>query len=524
LRRLVGLGTVACMLFAALAIFPGPASATSPPGSAPPIAWGPCSDPRLTAAHAQCGYLSVPLDHNVPNGVKIQLALARVQHTSTAAAYQGVMLTNPGGPGASGLSLATLGQSVPSHVGDAYDWIGFDPRGVGSSRPALSCVPNYFAGPRPPFVPTTAVILWQWLDRSQKYAATCGTKAPQLLAHMKTADSARDMDSIRAALGVEQISYYGISYGTYLGQVYASLFPNRIRRMVLDSSTDPRRVWYRADLDQAVAAEWDIKVWFGWLAQYDNVYHLGPTQASVERLFSQQEVALTQHPAAGVIGPDEWDDAFYGAAYTQSAWPVLGTIFSNWIHRGDPAGVVAAYKFFDTPDNDNAFAVSKAVECTDARWPRRWSTWARDYGRTYQIARFATWNTAWYSAPCLFWPVPGGRPVEITGHHVSALLVHETLDAANPFEGSLEVRARFPDSRLLAEPHGTTHAGTLFGNACVDGYIAVYLAGGVLPPRAPGRRADATCAPLPTPVPAAPAAAVAGRAPQAMAAGGRATP
>jgi pimeloyl-ACP methyl ester carboxylesterase len=100
------------------------------------------------------------------------------------------MLVNPGGPGGSGLGLSPLGTLVPGHVGDSYDWIGFDPRGVGSSVPALSCRPDYFQGPRPPYVPSTAALLRVWLDRSASYAAGCATSdTARLLPHMTTVDS-----------------------------------------------------------------------------------------------------------------------------------------------------------------------------------------------------------------------------------------------------------------------------------------------------------------------------------------------
>jgi pimeloyl-ACP methyl ester carboxylesterase len=448
--------------------------------------------------------LSVPLDYQHPKGTKIRLAVSRVRHTSPAAQYQGVMLTNPGGPGASGLQLATLGASVPNGVGARYDWIGFDPRGVGSSKPALSCVPDYFAGVRPPFVPSTRAILRKWLARSKAYADACQASAPELLPHMKTTDSARDMESIRRALGAAQISYYGISYGTYLGEVYATLFPNRVRRMVLDSSVDPRHVWYEANLNQAAPSERNIKIWFGWLAKYHDQYHLGTSEAAVERLFYRQVASVTRHPAAGVIGPSEFEDAFYAAVFSQSVWTILGGILSSWVHEHNTDGLVAAYEAFDGPGDDNAFAVSNAVVCTDVRWPQQWSTWAHDYWNAYQTARFATWNIAWYGAPCLYWAAPAGTPVKVNGDHVSALLISETLDAAEPFKNSLEVRKLFPSSRLVAEPGGTTHAGTLLGNACVDGHIAAYLATGALPPRKPGRRADAMCKPLPRPVPSGP--------------------
>jgi pimeloyl-ACP methyl ester carboxylesterase len=482
-----------------------PASVRQPLVAAQPaassITWGPCRDVSLKQADAECGFLSVPLDHSRPRSGTIKLALSRVRHTSPAAAYQGVMLVNPGGPGGSGLNLALLGADVPKHAGDTYDWIGFDPRGVGSSEPALSCIPSYFKGNRPAYVPVTDALLATWKSRAASYAKACGRNAAKLLPHLKTVDSARDMDAIRAALGAPKLSYYGFSYGTYLGQVYATLFPSRVRRMVLDSNVDPRDVWYRANLRQDSAFELVMGAWFSWLAKYSSDYQLGSTADEVRQRFFEEETALRGHPAQGVLGPDEWDDAFLLAGYVQATWPGLASAFASWVHHRDATQVIAAYEDFDTPGDDNGYAIYSAVQCTDAPWPKKWSTWAADSWRLNRSAPFLTWGNTWLNAPCLTWPAKPGTPVTVRGGNTSALLIDETLDAAAPYEGSIEVRRRFPRSSLIAEPGGTTHAGSLRGNACVDDKIAAYLANGVLPVRRAGVQADAECAPLPQPVP-----------------------
>src|SRR5207248_3610128 len=129
------------------------------------------------------------------------------------------------------------------------------------------------------------------------YARACGRSGGALLSHMTTIDSAKDMESIRAALGASQINYYGFSYGTYLGQVYSTLFPQRMRRMVLDSNVDPRDVWYQANLNQDIAFETNIKIWFGWVAKFDSVYHLGTTEKAVEKLWYSEKGALAKQPA-----------------------------------------------------------------------------------------------------------------------------------------------------------------------------------------------------------------------------------
>ncbi|TYC21500.1 alpha/beta hydrolase [Micromonospora sp. MP36] len=488
------------------------AGASANSAAATGIAWGACSDPYLATVGAQCGFLAVPLDYAHPRGAKIQLAVSRVVHTTPDSQYQGVMLTNPGGPGGSGLSMAATGQLVPNGAGDAYDWIGLDPRGVGSSVPAISCQPDYFGAPRPPYVPSTPTLERTWLARTRAYARACAANNGPLLRHMTTLDSARDLESLRIALGASQINYYGYSYGTYLGQVYATVYPTRVRRMVLDSTVDPRNVWYQNNLNQAVAFERNIKMWFGWLAQYDSVYHLGTTAAAVEKLFYQNLHDLDRQPAGGVVGGDEWSDIFLHAGYNQFFWLDLAGAFAGWVHDKDADTLIGLYQAVDGPGDDNAYAVYTGVVCTDVQWPRSWAKWQRDLRATFQTAPFLTWLNGWYNAPCRSWPAPAGKAVNIDGQRVaSVLLINETLDAATPFEGSLEVRRRFPHSSLLAVSGGTSHASGFFvGNECVNGTVANYLATGALPARKRGSGPDATCEPLPQPVPDAATAKASG--------------
>jgi pimeloyl-ACP methyl ester carboxylesterase len=269
---------------------PAVAAASAPQSAgAGSIHWGACSDPSLHSVGARCALLPVPLNYSHPAGPKIKIAVSLIRHTSTARNYQGVILTNPGGPGGSGLNLNVfLIQALDAeHLRAAaadYDWIGFDPRGVGSSDPALTCEPNYFSPDRKNYNPTTKTILSYWLTRSAGYAAACKAHSAAqaaLLDNMTTADSARDMDSIRQALGKSQITYYGFSYGTYLGQVYATLFPHHVKRLILDSNIDPRSVWYKANLNQDAPFNRNVDIWFGWIAKYHKVYHLGSTERAV---------------------------------------------------------------------------------------------------------------------------------------------------------------------------------------------------------------------------------------------------
>jgi pimeloyl-ACP methyl ester carboxylesterase len=473
------------------------------------VAWSGCADPFLQSTGAECGFVSVPMDYDRPEGQVIRLAVSRVRHTVPDSQYQGVVLVNPGGPGESGLEMSALGSYVPNGVGGAYDWIGFDPRGIGSSEPALSCIPDYFHGTRPDYVPRTPELEQTWLDRSRAYANACGVNGGELLRHMTTVDVATDLDQIRAALGQRQINYYGFSYGTYLAQVYSTLFPTRVRRMVLDSNVDPRTVWYHGLLDRNPAMEGNVEAWFGWVARYDSVYHLGNTETAVQQRWYRERDELHDQPAGGVVGADDWSDVFSVAVIARPLWPDLTDAFAAWAVHRDAAPVVNWYNLMVGPGGDNGFAAGMSVLCTDAPWPSTWETWRHDVWNVYRSAPFSTWRLTWSVAPCLFWPAPAGTPVRVDGSGVaSVLLVGETLDSATPFEGSLEVRRLFPNASLLAEPGGTSHAESLLGNSCVDNQIADYLATGALPPRVAGDGPDAFCAPLPEPVPhvAAPAA------------------
>ena len=512
---LVAAATLGSASLAAAAPAPVAESAPAAADVVAGVTWGPCQSPGLIRRNAECGFVSVPLDYGKPSGAKAQIAISRIKHTVPDAQYQGIMLVNPGGPGGSGLTLSILGEFVPNGAGAAYDWIGFDPRGVGSSTPALSCDPNYAAGPRPIYEPTTAAIEKAWLAKSKAYAKACGTAGGSaLLSNLRTTDSVRDMDRIRLALGEKKLNFYGFSYGTYLGQVYATMYPDKVRRMVLDSNVDPRKVWYQANLDQDVAFETTETAWWAWLAKYDSVYHLGKTEKQVEALWYAERAKLAKNPAGGVVGASEWSDIFLSAGYYQITWLDLADLWATWnATHADPQPLVDTYNDGAGVGDDNSFAMYLGVQCVDASWPRDWSTWREDNWRTYKKAPFLTWGNAWFNAPCAFWPVKSSRPVEVTGRGVAPiLLVGETLDAATPYEGSLEVRSRFPNSRLIGLPGGTSHAMSLFDNACLDNQIAAYLADGTRPSRKSGRRADTTCAPLPVPDPTAAAGAAAQKA------------
>ncbi|MCH8626613.1 alpha/beta hydrolase [Arsenicicoccus piscis] len=483
----------------------------TPPGyTPPPIEWGTCASKAMVAAKAECGLLTVPLDYANPNGTKIKIGVSRIKHKTADSAAQGIMLVNPGGPGGSGLNLARLGGFVPNKAGDPYDWIGFDPRGVGTSQPKLTCDGDYFGYNRPDYVPNSRQSNIVWMNKAAGYANACAKAGGELLDHMKTTDWVQDMESIRKAFGAKQINYYGFSYGTYLGQVYATMYPERVRRMVWDGVVNAKRVWYDANLDQDVAFDRNMSIFFDWVAKHDATYHLGTDGAKIRQLWFNMLEQTRKAPFAGKIGPDEWTDAFLSAGYYVYGWEDTAAALVAAV-KGDYGPVVAAYDDANGagPGSDNTYAVYNAVQCTDVQWPTSWHKWEVDNWRVHQQAPFETWANARYNMPCLYWPAKAAKKaVKVKDKGVPPILmIAETNDGATPYSGALQTRATFRKSVLIEGVGGTTHSGSLSGVACTDNRIADYLLTGKLDPRVKGKnRSDVQCDPVPAPDPAPTAA------------------
>lgn len=478
----------------------------------PPIDWdAKCASASLQRAGARCGKLTVPLDYAKPNGEKIKIALSEIKHKTSDRAAQGIMLVNPGGPGGSGLTLSRLQAFVPNGGGNPYDWIGFDPRGVGSSEPSLSCDGNYFPFNRPDYVPYTKTLEKFWLKKSKGYAKKCKRVGKNLVAkgsllnHLKTTDNVNDMESIRKAFKQKQINYYGFSYGTTIGQTYATLHPKRVRRMVMDGVTNPARSIYKSNLDQDVAFEKTENIFFTWVAKYDNIYHLGTTGKKVRKVWTKMLDKSRQAPFDGKVGPDEWTDAFLGAGYYVYGWEETAAAFVAAVN-GDYGPVEQLYidaNGAPGPGSDNGFAIYLGTQCTDEPWPSSYRKIRRDNYRIYAKAPFETWANAWFNGPCKDWAGKAAKKkTEIDGSKVApVLLIEETFDAATPFPGALEVRKRFPKSVLIEGVNGSTHAGSLSGVSCTDDRIADYLLYGSLDKRVRGNQSDVKCPPVPQPVP-----------------------
>lgn len=457
-----------------------------------PLVWTKCAD----IEKLECASVQVPLDYTKPEGEQITIALSRLVHTATD--YRGVILVNPGGPGSPGREIASAGAGVARNIGTKYDWIGFDPRGIGKSQPALSCDPAYVADKLAGYVPTTPALTQAWLDKTKAYAASCAASpSANLLPHVRSIDTVRDMESIRLALGAQKISYWGNSYGSLLGQGYATLFPDRVDKMLLDGVVDANKGWYESNLDQNVAMTKSFGVFITWLADNPATFKLGSDPAAITTKFYQQVAALQAKPVASAkVSAVDLTNAGISASYGVSSWNLIGPTVAAVLTKGD-ANAYTALAGLATETSDNARAGYLAVQCSETTWPS-WSTMKTDADRMYPDNPLMTWQNTWMNAPCAFWPVKPQPRFAVDGSKLTAplLLTSETLDAATPYAGAVATRERFPTARLASGTGGTTHSSSMGAGPCLSGVIADFLDTGALPARAPGAGPDKECPPV----------------------------
>ncbi|MFJ6571037.1 alpha/beta hydrolase [Streptomyces sp. NPDC091292] len=473
--------------------------------SATGIRFGPCAADEQVEAPVQCGTVRVPLDYARPDGRHISLTVSRVNATGTA--RQGAFVFNPGGPGASGMYFPMIG-AFPEwkRIAAAYDLVGYAPRGVGRSAP-LSCQdPGQFvkAPTQSPTHPSDSYKK-ERIAQAKSYARGCERRAGAALRHYTTLNNARDLEVLRAALGESKLTFMGASYGTYVGAVYATLFPSHVRRMVLDSAVnpDPKGIWYRNNLDQSAAFERRWADFRTWVAKHDKAYGLGRTAEEVQGSYERVRAAVSAHPAGGLVGPGELQAAYLKTGYYDDYWPMRAAALSAYLD-GRPELLVqqAAPVTGAAAETENANAVYTAVECNDAAWPTDFRTWDRDATRLARTAPFESWDNAWANLPCAYWPAPRQRPVDVraaAGALPPTLILAAERDAATPYAGALELERRLGGARLVTERGAGQHGVGGGPNACVNAHLDAYVLEGTLPPR------GTACAPHEEPRPLSPA-------------------
>ncbi|MDO8364748.1 MAG: alpha/beta hydrolase [Actinomycetota bacterium] len=322
-----------------------------------PIDWGTCDDEEATDEVLECATLTVPLDYADPGGDTIDIALVRVPAESDR---QGAVLFNPGGPGGSGFDfIANNGTAIQGEMGlQNFDIVGFDPRGVDRSG-GISCVDDAFQDAHlylddTPDTPEEQALL----DESEQgFTDGCRANYGDTLKFYSTEYTARDMDAMRVGMGDEQMSYIGISYGTYLGGVYASLFPDRVRAMVLDSAYEPNGDTVEEQyLTQLVGFENAFDEWAAWCEE-DAACPFAAVDVGAR--WDALRLQLDENPLTDEDGrpgnQSTMDTATTAALYSESAWPLLADALAR-AEDGDPSGILSLADDYVGRSDDGTFA------------------------------------------------------------------------------------------------------------------------------------------------------------------------
>ncbi|ORY50704.1 alpha/beta-hydrolase [Rhizoclosmatium globosum] len=490
-------------LLAALAwlLYNSPCHHKTPPTppSVSPFNWHPCAENPLV----ECGTLLVRLNHLAPeNGTFIKLALSRFRPNTTEPVL-GSLLINPGGPGGSGKQVVLLGgKRLSSMVGDRYDIIGFDPRGIGESNSIkclnlLSCILRINVG-----VTTFAKL-------QEAKAKSCGKWGIDVLPYVSTASVARDMDLIREALGEDVLNYYGFSYGTFLGTVYSQMFPDRVGRLAIDGVMD-------ATTYVKSYAEFSLQ----YLINTDDIYKgfvkdceaAGPSRCAlassdlkkhpVDKKVRSLLKSLEKDPVVVVeditfptiIGATEVLNLLFRGWYQPAIWPKIATALASLIDENDATAVAQLSSGGGGPSGDTCPIHDEAgslgflsVVCLDTAGNdhplKKWEKIAKE--NTKNSEWFGEANT-WQGLACKYWPVSASE--RYTGPWNNKLknqilIIGNRYDPVTPLASAQIIEKQMEGNGVLLTREGYGHCSTSMVSKCTQEHIRRYFVDGIVPPK-----------------------------------------
>jgi pimeloyl-ACP methyl ester carboxylesterase len=453
---------------------PPPAAATTTADATAPAeldaiarraTFAPCAeDPEL-----ECGQLDVPVDYADPHGPRVPLATVRAR--ALGAHRRGIVFVNPGGPGGSGVDLVILAKALFAPVREEFDVVSFDPRGTNRSQDA-SCT---FTLPPPPTDDSLAAAAVVADEIGARFARACHDQRGPLATQVGTDNVARDIDAFRAALGEREVNYLGFSYGTALGTAYATLFPDRVRAMVLDGNVPPG--WFadyllELDADGSAGAELALRRLdqlcraaadcplrtAGVLATYDRV---------VDRLNRNPVVQ-----ADGVITGASVLQLVFSALYVERAWPIIVRVLA-----AADAGDTTALPVLPTGGDGTVTVPSTfAIVCDDSATRRLGLDYLPAQTATQAIyPRFGGANFGVGVTLCSQWPVTRVAPVRNLRTRHPIVLIGNDFDPATPAAWTRNLASALGPSARVLRYQGGGHTSFAAGSACIDDAVATYL-------------------------------------------------
>ncbi|MER6357722.1 alpha/beta hydrolase [Streptomyces sp. NPDC001634] len=444
--------------------------------------WGRCKGPSAPGGNWQCARLKVPLDWAKPRGETIGLALIRSK--ASGGSRIGSLVFNFGGPGGSGVSMMPLYESTIAKLHERYDLVSWDPRGVGASE-GIRCRSDKAiqAAETVDATPDDAIEEKAYLDDATDFGRGCEKAAGKLLSHVSTTDTARDMDLLRQVLGDRTMHYFGISYGTELGGVYAHLFPKNVGRVVLDAVVDPtadsvghaknQALGFQRALDDYLKSTGqDPKQGSRKIADLLKRIDAKPLPTSSGRKLTQT-LALT-----GIVRP----------LYSKEGWPTLTSALKA-AEAGDGSQLLTLADDYNEREPSGHYGTTthaqRVISCLDDRQrptPEKVKKLLPEFEKISPVfGDFLGWDTAGW---CHDWPVAGqfDHPEVSAPGAAPVLVVGNTGDPATPYEGARRMadglgKGVGVELTWKGEGHGAYGS----GSDCVDSTVNAYLLDGTVP-------------------------------------------
>ncbi len=449
------------------------------------LVWRDCGGGNL------CAPLTVPLSYSDPGGATLKIAL--LKNPATGNTPRGPLVINPGGPGGSGVDYAeSAASAVTPALHREFDIIGFDPRGVARSEP-VDCLTDSqtdaFIGEDPN--PDNAAELEEFVASSQGLATGCAADAPVLAAAVGTNNVARDLDVLRAALDVTTLDYLGFSYGTFIGAVYAELFPSRVGRFVLDGAMDPTLTNTQLSHDQALGFEVALQRYIADCVSKSNC-PLGNSVPAANARLAEFLAEVEQNPLPTDSGRPLTSGYAYSAIvyplYQPSyGWPVLTSNLRAAL-AGDGSGMMDLVDLYNERNADGTYASNGldalyAVNCID-RPDRPGVAESKALADEWAVeAPFFGALLAYGNLPCHYWQYPAtDTPSTITAPGTPPILVVGTeFDPATPYSWAVALASQLSNGVLLSWEGGDGHTAYNNASTCINETIDAFLIAGVVP-------------------------------------------
>ncbi|MFD8810104.1 alpha/beta hydrolase [Streptomyces sp. NPDC059627] len=440
----------------------------------------------------QCATMRAPLDWSKPKGATIGLALIRARASGDPGRRIGSLVFNFGGPGGSGVTtLPAFGEDYAA-LRTRYDLVSFDPRGVGRSDP-VECendeqLDDYF---QQDATPDTSAERTQLINRTKQFNAACEKNSRTILPHVRTTDAARDMDLMRQVLGDRQLHYFGISYGTELGGVYAHLFPKNVGRAVFDAVVDPTQDPEQSSLGQAMGFQLALDNFAEDCTSKTTECPIGDTPQDVKDRIAKLLTDLDTKPIPGILPRRLTQTAATNgiaqSLYSKDFWEYL-TEGLEEAYDGDGKILMLLSDSMNgrsqNGEYSNITAANIAVNCADEK-PRYTTDYVQQKLPEFRAASplFGDY-LAWGMVSCTNWAVPGAadHPDVSAPGSAPILVVGNTGDPATPYEGAKKmVDALGKGVGVELTYKGQGHGAYDSKNKCVQGAVNGYLLEGAVP-------------------------------------------